>query len=92
MRATGTNASMVLVLIEETGVSAVPNLPQQNLQTAVVVDAVYAVRRWSLHKDETFGTVAKHYGNHLPTGTKSIHFCCDRYNHLIPKSLEQSRK
>ena len=77
MRAAGTNASPVKVLGEETGVRAVPNLPQQNLKTAVVVDAMYAVRRWFFHKDETFGAAAKHYRNHLPTdmptGTDSIH-------------------
>ena len=43
--ATGTNANMVKVLREETVVSAVPNLLQHNLKTAVVVDAMYAVRR-----------------------------------------------
>ena len=31
------------VLIEETVVRAVPNLPQNNLQTAAVMDAIYAV-------------------------------------------------
>ena len=67
MRAAGTNASLVKVLREETVVSAVPNLPQHNLKTAVVVDAIYAVRRLSFHKDETFGAVAKRYRNHLPT-------------------------
>ena len=50
MRAAGTNASPVKVLREERGVRAVPNLPQQNLKTAVVVDAMYAVRRWFFHK------------------------------------------
>ena len=43
--AAGTNANLVKVLREETVVSAVPNLPQHNLKTAVVVDAMYAVRR-----------------------------------------------
>ena len=86
MRAAGTKASLVKVLIEETCVTAVPNLPDQNLKTAVVVDAIYAVCRWSFFKDETFGAVARLYRNHLPTdipnGTDSIHFCRDRYNHL----------
>ena len=41
----GTKANLVKVLREETVVSAVPNLPQHNLKTAVVVDAMYAVRR-----------------------------------------------
>ena len=93
MRAAGTNASPVKVLREETGVRAVPNLPQQNLKTAVVVDAMYAVRRCFFHKDETFGAAAKRYRNHLPTdmptGTDSIHFCYDRYTNLSLKSLQQ---
>ena len=91
MRAAGANASLVKVLREKTCVRAVPNLPQHNLKTAVVVDAIYAVRRWSFHNDETFGAVACRYRNHLPTdvpnGKDSIHFCCDSYNHLSLKSL-----
>ena len=85
MRAAGTNASPVKVLREETDVRAVPNLPQQNLKTAVVVDAMYDVRRWFFHKDETFGAAAKR----LPTGTYSIHFCYDRYTNLSLKYLQQ---
>ena len=96
MRAAGTKASLVKVMREETGVRAVPSLPQQNLKTAVVVDAMYAVRRWSFHKDETFGAVARRYRNNLltdvPTGTDSIHFCCDRYNTLSLKYLEQQHR
>ena len=49
MRAAETNVSPIKVLREET-VSAVPNLPKQNLKTAVVMDAMYAVQRWSFHK------------------------------------------
>ena len=43
--AAGTKANLVEALREDTGVSAVPNLPQHNLKTAVVVDVMYAVRR-----------------------------------------------
>ena len=93
MRAAGTKASLVNVMREETCVTAVPNLPHQNLKTAVVVDAIYAVCRWSFLKDETFGAIARLYRNHLPTdipnGTDSMHFSRDRYNHLSLKSLEQ---
>ena len=77
MRAAGTNASPVKVLREETGVSAVPNLSQHNSKTAVVVDAMCIVRRWSFHKDDTFGAVARRYRNmptDIPTGSDSIHF------------------
>ena len=93
MRAAGTKASLVKVLREETCVTAVPNLQHQSLKTAVVVDEIYAVCRWSFLKDETFGAVARLYRTHLPTdipnGTDSIHFCHDSYNHLSLKSLEQ---
>ena len=43
--AAGTKANLDKVLREETGVSAVPNLQQHNLKTAVVVDAFYALLR-----------------------------------------------
>ena len=59
------------VLREETGVSVVPNLPQHNLKTAVVVDAMYA-GRWSFHKDETFGALAKRYRNLAQTASISV--------------------
>ena len=84
-----------LVIREET-VSAVPNLLQHNLKTAVVVDAMYAVQCCSFPKDETFGAVARRYRNHMPTdiptGTDIIHFCCDRYNYFSLKSLEQQHR
>ena len=48
MRAAGTKACLVKVLREETCVTAVPNLPHQNLKTAVC--------RWSFLKDETAAT------------------------------------
>ena len=48
MRAAGTKASLVKILREETCVTAVPNLPHQNLKTAVC--------RWSFLKDETAAT------------------------------------
>ena len=56
MRAAGTKASLVKVPREETCVTAFANLPHQNLKTAVVVDAIYAVCRWSFLKDDTCRT------------------------------------
>ena len=68
-------------------------MSQQNLKTAVVVAAIYAVRRWVFHKDETNFAVGRRYRNHLPsdipTDTDSIHFSCDRYNPLSLKYVEQ---
>ncbi len=84
MRAPGTKASLAKALKEETKVSSVPHLPQDQRKTAVVVDAMYAVRHWSFHKDETFGAIARRYQHNLladvPDGTDIIHFCCDRYS------------
>ena len=64
MRAAGTNATPNNKVLRQETLSVVPNLPQQNLKTAVVVDAMYAVQRWSFHKDETFCAVARRYRNH----------------------------
>lgn len=79
----GTNASLVKVLKEETKVTCVSDLPQDDNKTAVVVDAMCAIRRWSFHKGETFEAIAERYTNLLlkdvPVGTEIIHFCCDRY-------------
>lgn len=80
----GTKASIVKAVIEETGVSTSSELPQVDRKTAVVVDAMYAIRRWSLKKGETFSTISERYQYNLltdiPAGTKIIHFCCDRYS------------
>ena len=52
--------------------------------------------RWSFHKDEPFGAVVRHYMNNLltdiPTGTETIHFCCDRYTSLSVKYVEQQHR
>ena len=76
--------------------SGVPNLPQQNLKTAVVVDAKYmfvagpSAKTKSSARDEIFGEVFRnHLPTDMPTGTHSIHLCCDGYNPLSLKSLEQ---
>ena len=56
---------------------------------------MYVDRRWSFHKDDTFGAVARRYRSmptDISTGTYSIHFCCDRYNPLSLKSLEQQHR
>ena len=81
---TGTKANLVKVLKEETKVACVPDLPIEHRKTAVVVDAMYAIRHWSFLKGETFGTIAERYHrlllNDVPAGTEIIHFCCDRYS------------
>jgi len=74
----------VKTLEEETGV------------TAVVVDAIYAIRHWSFKKGETFSTISGRYQHNLltdiPAGTKTTHFFCDRYSGPSLKSAEQERR
>ena len=84
MRAGGTKSTLIKALKAETQATTVPHILHDKLQTAVVVDAMFAVRQWSFHKGETFGAIAKRYLhnmlNDIPGGTASIHFCCDRYD------------
>jgi len=66
MRSAGTKSTFVKALKEETKVSSSPSLPPEERKTAVVVDAMYAIRRWSFHKEETFSVIGKrHLHNHL---------------------------
>jgi hypothetical protein len=61
-RVTGTKASLVKALKEEAQVNVVPDLPQCERKTAVVVDAMFTIRHWSFQKDDTFGTIAERFG------------------------------
>ena len=96
MRAVGTKASPVKILKEETKVTTADLLPQGDWKTAVVVDAMHAIRRWSFKINETFGDIADRYKKQLmkdvPAGTKIIHFCCDRYSERNLKSAEQQHR
>ena len=96
MRAAGTKSSPVKILKEETEVTTSDLLPQGDWKTAVVVDAMHAIRRWSFKTNETFGDIAERYKEQLlkdvPAGTKIIHFCCDRYSERRLKSAEQQHR
>lgn len=96
MRASGTKATLVKTLKEETQVSTVSSLPNVERKTAVVVDAMYAIRHWSFQREETFGSISERYIHHLlkdvPTGTEIIHFCCDRYSGQGLKAAEQQHR
>jgi len=96
MRLKGTKSSLVKVLLKETDVKAVENLPESELSTDVLVDAMYAIRKWSFVKGELFGTIAKRYKqklfNDVPAGTKSIHLCCDRYRDVSLKSVIRQQR
>ena len=93
---TGTKASLVKILKEETKVTSIPDLPQNDKKTAIVVDAMCAIRQWSFHKGERFGTIAERYKhlllNDVPAGSEIIHFCCDRYSESSLKSAEQEKR
>jgi hypothetical protein len=87
MKKSGTKADLVKALTEEdTG-------PRR---TAVIVDAMFAIRQWSFQKDDTFGSIANRYRHSLlddvPIGTEAIHFCCDRYNTTSLKEGERQHR
>jgi len=96
MRSAGAKANLVKTLKEETKVVSSPCLPKEHRKTAVVVDAMYAIRRWTFQKEEPFGSIATRYRNNLiqdvPAGTIIIHFCCDRYNPKSSKSSAQQHR
>ena len=92
----GTKSSLLKVLKEETGISPHQNLPEDDESTAVVVDAMGSIRRWSFHKGESYGAIAERYFHQLmseiPRYTCSIHFCCDRYSSDSLKALERDQR
>jgi len=96
IRAACTKSSLVKILKEETKVTTSDLLPQGDCKTAVVVDAMHAIRRWSFKKNETFGVIADRYKEQLlkdvPAGSKTIHFCCDRYSERRLTSAEQPHR
>ncbi|KAJ3604062.1 hypothetical protein NHX12_028803 [Muraenolepis orangiensis] len=64
---TGTKTNLMKILIEETRVTSIPDLPQDDKKTAVVIDALCAIQHWSFHKVVGFGTIAERYKNLLLT-------------------------
>ena len=86
----GTRVSLVKVLLKETNVITLPNLPKTKLETSVIVDAMYCIRKWSFTKGENFSTIANSYLLRLlsdaPEHTTSIDFCCDRSREVSLKS------
>ncbi len=73
-----------LVLFNDDGAMRAAGTPQEARKTAVVVDAMHAIRHWSFQKDDTFGAIAGCYKHNLlkdvPEGAEIVHFCCDRYS------------
>ena len=96
MRAVGTKSSLVKTLKDETNVSCATELPTEERKTAVVVDAMHAIRQSSFQQEETFGAIARRYKHNLlndvPPGTEIIHFCCDRYSRNSLKMAQQQHR
>ena len=80
----GSKASLVKAIKDELGIQASSYLPSSQKQTAVVVDSMHVIRKWSFQKGETFEAVAHRYIRNmissLPAETDALHICCDRYD------------
>ena len=95
MRATGSKATLVKALKEETGVSDVSEL-LPGLSMALIIDGMNCLRRWPFKKDVPFPEVAKRYQQQLlldvPSDTNTIHFCADRYVSNSLKTAERDHR
>ena len=80
----GVKSTLVKVILEETQIDTSKCLPDDEKSTAVVVDAMHMVRKWSFLSNENFDDVQARYRRNLcldtPVGTGSVHFICDRYD------------
>ena len=65
MRTAGTNSRLVKILKENTEVTIFELLPQRDWKTAVVLDAMHVMRRWSFKTNETFGEISVRYKEQL---------------------------
>ena len=99
MRSTGNKSSLVKALETDTNVQPleqIPESPSTKMSTSVIVDAMFSIRKWSFEKDTPFLNIANRYrrllATHLPSDTRSIHFCCDRYDANSLKSAERQRR
>ena len=90
MRPSGSKASLVHAIKQETGVDIVVSLTRATSEMAVIVDAMHMVRRWSFQKGETFKTIYNHFKQlllrYIPDGTIAVHFCSDRYRGISTQS------
>ena len=96
MRNPGTKAAIVQTLLKESGITPATELTNDAVKTTLVVDAMYAIRKWSFQKGDTYEAIANRYKANLledvPSGTTSIHFCCDRYKDMsLKESARQNR-
>ena len=65
-------------------------------KTAVVVDAMHLIRKWSFKKGDKYEHIADSYKEKLlsevPEVTTSIHFCCNRYQDDSLKASERMER
>ena len=96
MRSTGTKSSLIKYLLEETKIVPLHEIPRDKSKTAVIVDAMHDIRRWSFNKGEPFPNIADRYLKQLmkekPENTTAIHFCCDRYKDSSLKTSERTSR
>ena len=72
-------------------------MDENNMTTAVIVDGMHVIQRWSFLPGERFSDVEKRFRNNmfwqLPSNTTSLHFCVDRYDHQPSlKSIDRYRR
>ena len=96
MRSTGSKATLIKAILEQTKIQTLEKLSQSTVKTAVVIDAMHLIRKLSFLPNENFAHVSDRYLKYLlkdvPDGSEIIHFCCDRYRDVSLKSEERSKR
>ncbi len=92
----GNKANLVKAIQADTSVNSVTKLPDSQLKTTVLVDAMFAISSLSIHKNETFGQISQLFKHILfadvPSKATAIHFCCDRYRANSLKGAERDKQ
>jgi hypothetical protein len=96
MRNPGTKSTLVKTLLKESGTAVAQELTNDAQRTAVVVDAMHLIRKWSFQKGQSYEAVPNRYMANLltdvPNGTTSIHFWCDQYKEISLKECERQHR
>ena len=93
MRYTGSNATLIKAILEQTKIHTLEKLSQSTVKTAVVIDAMHLIRKLSFLPNENFSHVSDRYlVKGVPDGSEIIHFCCDRYRDVSLKSEARSKR
>ena len=95
MRSTGSKASLIKAILDQTKIHTLAIQSQSTVKTAVVIDDMHLIRKLSFLPNENFSHVSDRYLKYLlkdvPDGSEIIHFCCDRYRDVALKSEERSK-